>query len=256
MNIAVCEDNKLENDMLCELLKEEASRFGLNCGIFSFDSGDGFLKALERDEKIEYLILDIYMQGRNGILTAMKARERNPDIQIAFLTVFRDFALDAYQLNALHYLIKPITVEKVRELLCRYQQRTGKRELKMLKIRSQLEEFEFPLNRIEKLVSTDKKCDLYIEGRKSPIRIPLTFSDAEMQMQEDCFLKISRGLLVHMDFITRMTANECFLKDGTATLLSRGQREQIREKYRYYCQQQLSKASISDTALQKHLHTL
>ena len=36
MRIAVCEDNKLENDMLCELLREEAERFGLNCGISAF----------------------------------------------------------------------------------------------------------------------------------------------------------------------------------------------------------------------------
>ena len=256
MRIAVCEDNKLENDMLCELLREEAERFGLNCGVSSFDSGDGVLKVLEQKERIDYLILDIYMQGRNGILTAMKAREIAPDLQIAFITASRDFALDAFQLNALHYLVKPVSADRVRELLCRYQERTGKRELKMLRIRTPLEELVFPLNRIEKLVSADKKCDMYIDGIKAPIRIPLSFTDTEMQMQEDCFLKISRGLLVHMDFIIRMTANECFLRDGTTTLLSRNQREQIREKYRYYCQTRLLGAPAPTIAVPKSVYTV
>ena len=256
MRIAVCEDNKLENDMLCELLREEAERFGLNCGVSSFDSGDGLLKVLEQKEKIDYLILDIFMQGKNGILTAMKAREMDPALQIAFITASRDFALDAFQLNALHYLVKPVSSERVRELLCRYQERTGKRELKMLRIRTPLEDLEFPLNRIEKLVSADKKCDIYIEGIKAPIRIPLSFSDTEMQMPEDCFLKISRGLLVHIDFIVRMTANECFLRDGTTTLLSRNQREQIREKYRYYCQARLLGTPVQGIIQTKQLCTV
>lgn len=256
MRIAVCEDNKLENDMLCELLKEEADRFGLKCEVLSFESGDALLGSSDSQEEIDFLILDIYMQGRNGILTAMKVRENHPDIQIAFFTASRDFALDAFQLDALHYLVKPITLESVRKLLCRYQERMGKQELKILKIRTPLEEFEFPMSRIEKLISADKKCDLYIEGIKSPVRIPLTFSDAEMQMQEDCFLKLSRGLLVHMDFIVQMTANECLLKDGKTTLISRNQKEQIRERYKNYCRQRLTGASRNGVVVREFANTI
>lgn len=248
MRIAVCEDNRLENDMLCELLKEEADRFGLKCEIVSYKSGDALLASSDLQGQIDFLILDIYMQGKNGILTAMKVRERNPGVQIAFLTGSRDFALDAFQLGALHYLVKPITLESVRKLLCRYQERMGKQELKMLKIRTPLEEFEFPISRIEKLVSSEKKCDLYIEGIRTPVRIPLTFSDAEMQMQEDCFLKLSRGLLVNMDFIVQMTASECLLKDGNTALISRNQRDQIRNRYRDYCRQRLSAAGHAGAA--------
>ena len=239
MKIAVCEDNRLENEMLCEFLREEADRFALDCEVVSFESGDALLERSDVTEQMDFLILDIYMQGKNGILTAMKARESNPGIQIAFLTASRDFALDAFQLDALHYLVKPITVEGVRKLLDRYQERMGRQSLTMLKIRTPLEELEFPMNRIEKLVSAEKKCDLYLEGIKAPVRIPLSFTDAEMQMQEDCFLKVSRGLLVHMDFIVQMTANECLMKDGMTALLSRNQREEIRDRYKDYCRRRL-----------------
>ena len=256
MRIAVCEDNKLENDMLCELLREEADRFGLKCEIISFESGDALLACPDSQEDIDFIILDIYMQGKNGILTAMKVREKNPGIQIAFLTASRDFALDAFQLDALHNLVKPITEEGVRKLLGRYQERVGKLELKMLKIRTPLEEFEFPMNRIEKLVSADKKCDLYVEGVRTPIRIPLSFSDAEMQMQDDCFVKLSRGLLVHMDFIVQMTSSECLLKDGKTALLSRNQREQIRDRYKNYCRRRLSCASKSDVVIGEFADTI
>ena len=248
MRIAVCEDNKLENDMLCELLREEAERFALDCEVISYESGDAFLDSPDLEKGVDFLILDIYMHGKNGILTAMKARELNPGVQIAFLTASRDFALDAFQLDALHYLVKPITAESVRKLLDRYQERMGKQKLTMLKIRTPQEELEFPMNRIEKLVSAEKKCDLYLEGIRTPVRIPLTFSDAEMQMQEDCFLKLSRGLLVHMDFIVHMTASECLLRDGKTALLSRNQREEIRDRYKEYCRRRLSNASKAGTA--------
>ena len=65
------------------------------------------------------MILDIYMKGLNGMETARRMRQAMPGLPLAFLTSSRDFAVDAFALEALHYLVKPLTVESAQELLRR-----------------------------------------------------------------------------------------------------------------------------------------
>ena len=52
------------------------------------------------------------MAQMNGMELARKIRERNRRIQIAFLTGLPDFISEGYEVDALHYLIKPIQEKK------------------------------------------------------------------------------------------------------------------------------------------------
>ena len=83
---------------------------------------EGFTRAYDALERMdEYMaeiaLLDIDMPEMDGIMLASKMREKNPDIVIIFLTGYTQYAVDAFEIHASGYLMKPISLEKLTEEL-------------------------------------------------------------------------------------------------------------------------------------------
>ena len=69
----------------------------------------------------DILLLDIEMEGMDGISLAKKLRQENDQVQIVFVTGFPDFMAQGYEVSALHYLLKPLE----EEALCRVLDRAA-----------------------------------------------------------------------------------------------------------------------------------
>lgn len=61
----------------------------------------------------DLVFLDIEMPGRNGLELADQIVEVNPHLQIVFITAFNEYAVQAFELNALDYILKPVQVERL-----------------------------------------------------------------------------------------------------------------------------------------------
>src|SRR5690625_3337038 len=59
-------------------------------------------------ENIDLVFLDIEMPGKNGLEIAEQLLEVNPTLEIVFVTAYDEYAVQAFELNALDYLLKPI----------------------------------------------------------------------------------------------------------------------------------------------------
>lgn len=64
-------------------------------------------------EEIDIAFLDIHMRGMTGLELAEKIKEKQPECKIIFCTGYDEYALEAFKLHALGYLMKPITAEAV-----------------------------------------------------------------------------------------------------------------------------------------------
>ena len=83
-----------------------------------FQEGEGFAGPLEALDWLEnhtpdIALLDIDMPGMNGLELARRIRDMHPDTAVIFLTGYSEYALDAFQLHASGYLMKPINREKL-----------------------------------------------------------------------------------------------------------------------------------------------
>ncbi|WP_317890715.1 response regulator [Paenibacillus arenilitoris] len=97
------------------------------CGLF--DRPKQLLDhALTSPEPIDLAFLDIEMQGMNGVELARRLREARPEIQVAFLTAYEEYARDAFDVEALDYLLKPIVEGDLARTLQRFEKRFGRRE--------------------------------------------------------------------------------------------------------------------------------
>ena len=74
------------------------------------------LQVLEEvaDAQIDIAFLDIEMPVVNGIQLAKKIKAINPKINIIFVTAYEDYALNAYNLHASGYIVKPVNEDKIR----------------------------------------------------------------------------------------------------------------------------------------------
>lgn len=92
-----------------------------------FDKAQAFLEhALTTTEQIDLALLDVDMPGIHGLELARRLREFRPEIQIVFLTAYEEYARDAFEVEALDYLLKPITKEDMERTLRRYVKRNDR----------------------------------------------------------------------------------------------------------------------------------
>lgn len=110
MRIAICDDEK----EIRELLAEKTAELYPEADIALMSSGGELLSA---EEKADILLLDIQMQGMNGMQTARELRGQDKEVIIIFVTALSDFVFQAFDVGAFHYLVKPFDDGKFAEVL-------------------------------------------------------------------------------------------------------------------------------------------
>ncbi len=114
IRIAVCEDNDEElvhmRNMLCQIK--------ILCDITEYTSAEALLSDMETNLKqFDIFLLDIYLSGQNGVEAARWIRAENQNAIIIFLSASEEFYREAFDLYAFHYLIKPVSLADLTEVL-------------------------------------------------------------------------------------------------------------------------------------------
>ena len=143
--------------------------------------------------------------------------------------VEREHAVDAFALEALHYLVKPVDAGQLQTVLERYLKRAARK--RTVEIRIGRDNIRLSEESIQYLESARNGTDIHTAGGLLHTSMPTGL--LEQKLGKD-FLKIQRGLIVNMHFIEKMTAESCALKNGFIALLSRRDRQKIRTAYREF----------------------
>jgi len=91
---------------------EEVSLKGL------FTSGADLLTFI-RQESLDAVFLDVEMPNMNGMALTAEILNYNPGIEIIFVTAFQKYAVEAFELHALDYLLKPVSLERLKKTVLR-----------------------------------------------------------------------------------------------------------------------------------------
>ncbi|MGB0933204.1 MAG: LytR/AlgR family response regulator transcription factor [Lishizhenia sp.] len=106
----VIDDEEMARKNLAMLINDYCPQIDL---IGSADNKSSAKELIEK-EKPDLLFLDIRMpSGSEGFELLEELSER--DFQVIFVTAFKDFAIKAFQANAIHYLLKPIDIEELKQ---------------------------------------------------------------------------------------------------------------------------------------------
>ena len=234
MRIAVCDDELKEQNQIEKALRGwDPTR-----SIEKFYSGESLLEAAKKNPPFDIAFLDIYMPYENGMEIAGALRELSPETGIVFVTTSRDHAIDAFALDALHYLSKPVTTEGIVESFRRLTElRARQQETISISVGGDI--YTVHLSQICTLESSNHAVEIaLLDGRRLKTWMPL--SELEQKLGKR-FLKVNRGLVVNMDYIERMGTDRCVLRDGRELFLATRDRSAIRASYNEYLLSRLSR---------------
>ena len=254
LRTVVVDDEQLAREELCFLLQQVG---GVEV-IGQAANGIEALRVIE-EEQPDLVMLDVQMPGITGFEVARRALQDGVDSQLVFVTAFDQYAIDAFEVNAVDYLLKPVeqerlatAVERVRKrlaadrtaqtapvgedldrLLQRLSERTGRREQLAVKVDDRF-----------LLVHTDEVVHVSMENEE--IRVVTnslsgtsnyrTLDELQARLDPAVFWRVHRSHLVNINRIKEIvpwfSRNYILkMKDGKGTEIpvSRSQTRRLRE---------------------------
>lgn len=168
----------------------------------------------------------------NGIELALRIREREHDraVQIVFVTGYMDYIEKGYDVEALHYLLKPVTQERLFGVLDRAAQRVRDRGRELC---LQMPEgtARIPVSEIRYLEV--QRNYVTIHGDED-YTVKRTLGELERELDER-FFRTGRSYIVNLQFVKKITRSQVVLKDGAQIPLPRRAYEDInRAMIRYF----------------------
>ncbi|WP_232697478.1 response regulator [Brevibacillus daliensis] len=125
MKAIIVDDERLALRMMEKLLSEQTGTADNLEVVGTFQDPYKALKAVQQ-ETIDLAFLDIEMPGIDGFELAEQLVHIQPHLQIIFVTAYRDYAVKAFELNALDYLLKPVNHQRLAMTLQRVEESTQK----------------------------------------------------------------------------------------------------------------------------------
>ena len=110
MQIAICDDEVF----MVQILEEKIKKLLPDAVIDKYLSGDELIAS---GSKPDILFLDIQMPGMDGMETAKMLRQDNEDMILIFVTAAEEYVFQAFDVGAFHYLVKPFSDEKLKEVV-------------------------------------------------------------------------------------------------------------------------------------------
>lgn len=210
MRIAVCDDEELFRIEFKSVLDKVL--INAEYDIDTFSGGSSLYEAFLKNP-FDLVFLDIEMPGIDGITLAKRLRALSENVQIVFLTSHIEYALEGYEVNALRYLVKPVDMNKLSEVLKYIQDK--KNNSRQIIIKQEGEDIVIDISDIIYMESMDK--NVRIVTSKSEYITRYNISDYEEELKNSGFLRIHRGYLISLSKVKKIVKNDVVM-DGDISL--------------------------------------
>lgn len=217
ISIAICDDEHEERTYVTGLVQDWATTRNHATRVRHFQSAEAFLFAYEDDQAYDILLLDIQMQGLDGVSLARQVRAGNKEAQIIFITGYMEYIADGYDVEALNYLLKPVTAQKLTAVLDRAVEKLAQVE-KAIFIQQGGENIRIPLYEIRYLEVMHNHVTIHA-GIKYKVKKTLAALEEELDQN---FFRVGRSFIVNLRYVRKSTKTEVYLADGITIPLSRG----------------------------------
>lgn len=240
--IALCDDEITELEK-AEKLLSIYNYPGASLMIRQFQSTDELLSMVrEKNYDPDLIIMDICMPKETGetfpmgMEAAKMLRGMGSRAELLFLTRSREYALEAFDVDAAQYLLKPVSKDKLFSMLDRFLKEAGEEQDKYILLRLGGSLKKVALNDIVFCEAQRKSQCIYLEDGTELFQ-KLTMAKL-YELLSSCreFVKVGASYIINLTHIDSLNAQEAQMDNGKKIYLPRGTYSSLREQYfDYYC---------------------
>ncbi len=225
--IAVCDDSDADRQELCDMVRRWADAAGRSVQISGFPSAESFLFAYAEDRVADILLLDVEMAGMDGIGLAKRIRREGGRAEIVFVTSHFEFIAEGYEVDALHYLVKPVSELKLCEVLDRAAARLAAEPPSVIVTcdGETMKLYEADILYVESFAHY-----IEIHTRAGVYRIKESIAAFEAKLSAD-FYRAHRSYIINLKAVERISRTSVTLTGGIAIPLARGKYDSLNRAF-------------------------
>lgn len=240
VSVVIADDEKLSREKLAELLQDVS---WVEC-VGEAADGPTTVEVVNRLEP-DLLFLDIRMPGLTG-LEVLERLEHTP--RIVFTTAYDEYAVTAFELHALDYLLKPFGRQRFLETLARVEDTFARAEhsveagrqalarpkpVERLFVRSRGGIVPVRMGEVSRFEAQDDYVAIHVSGERHLASVRMR--ELEDLLDPDRFLRIHRSHIVNLDYVKSIRPHhtnrlEITLRDGTRLFASRARSRELRDR--------------------------
>ena len=214
LKITICDDEKEFCDSAERMLKLYMKEKAVPYQVDTFSVPSDLVDATEKGTIYDIYLLDIYMPGITGMSIATELRNRDIKSPVIFLTSSTDHALEAFGVEATHYLLKPYTKDSFYVGMDKAMQSIASHKNDSVILKVDNDYRSIPVSNLICCEAEDKYQRLYLEnGERLLIRISGT-ELYKLLSEFDSFYHCGRAHIINLNHISRVTPDGAVFKNG------------------------------------------
>ena len=230
IEIAVCDDDESDRELLKSQIDIYMNSRNITGNITLFSCGEDFLSE-NPNKSYDIIFMDIYLTGINGVDTILEMPSPNT-FQLVFITISQEHAVEAFGLDAAHYLVKPISENTVEDAMERCLARMGADRRKHIDIKTAHGMISIPTDQIIYIEVYNKTC--IVHTPKNDFKTNCSLNAIYKLLSGGTFMRPQRSFVVNMRFIESFSFGRITLYGGMEITPSRNNWNELKKQYHQF----------------------
>lgn len=207
VRIALVEDDVNYRQELTQYLDRFARESGSHFSVSTFSDGAEITEGYTAGYDI--ILMDIAMSFMDGMTAAETIRQVDDEVVIIFITNLSQYAMKGYSVNALDYILKPISYYAFSQRLQRVLERLKRREKRYISIPFKGGMRKLEVSQIAYVEVQDHDLTYHTAGEA--LTVKGTLSEAEALLGTETFFRCNKCYLVNLDHVDGVDNNSILI---------------------------------------------
>lgn len=220
VRVAVVEDDTQLHDYYGKMIEAWGNSRNIRVAVTFAHSSEEYLFKYEGQHIFDIIFLDVCMKNMNGMELAHEIRKFDRNVQIVFITGKSEYVFEGYEIGAVRYLIKPIEEDKLEQALdaCMEKLEIGRDDYFTVKYHGE----NLRLSRGEVIFVKVDGHYLNMQTLDSVYEWKASLKEMIGKLDPERFVMANRSVIVNLEYVSKITREECILENGEVIPISRG----------------------------------
>ena len=229
IRMAIVEDNAEERELLKSHVERCSKERGFLCTVDYYTDGDAIVEGIRTG--YDLIVMDIELPLLNGMDAAEQIRTIDRDATIIFVTHNPNYAIRGYKVQALDYLLKPVSYKAFDEVMERALGQRASNDRKYIRVKIRSGTVKLDVSQIRYVDVLDHY--LCYHTSEGDIKTKASMRDAVKALEGEPFFQCNKAFLVNLAYVDGISGNDLII-GGERIPVSRARKKAFLEAMNQY----------------------